>query len=112
MDQGDAGWYDTVMKSKIYGIVAQIPRGSVGTYGQIAKLAGVKSPRFIGYCLHHNPDPANIPCHRVVNSMGMVSSNYAFGGGSEQKAKLKKEGIVFTKERINLSIFLWNQKSL
>lgn len=63
---------------RIYAVVRQIPYGRVATYGQIAALAGnPRWSRVVGYALHVNPDPAHIPCFRVVNRFGEVSS--AFG---------------------------------
>ena len=48
--------------TKIYDVVKQIPYGKVATYGQIAALAGNKRwARVVGYALHANPDPDNIP---------------------------------------------------
>mgnify|MGYP000814260016 FL=1 len=66
---------------RIYAVVRQIPYGRVATYGQIAALAGnPRWSRVVGYALHVNPDPAHIPCFRVVNRFGEVSSAFAFGG--------------------------------
>lgn len=60
---------------RIYAVVRQIPYGRVATYGQIAALAGnPRWSRVVGYALHVNPDPAHIPCFRVVNRFGEVSS--------------------------------------
>ena len=65
---------------RIYAVVRQIPYGRVATYGQIAALAGnPRWSRVVGYALHVNPDPAHIPCFRVVNRFGEVSSAFAFG---------------------------------
>ena len=80
----------------IYEVVKQIPRGKVSTYGQVAMMAGnPRWARVVGYALHNNPDPLNIPCHRVVNRDGKVASGYAFGGSGIQRDLLEKEGIVF-----------------
>jgi O-6-methylguanine DNA methyltransferase len=87
---------------KIYDLVKQIPQGKVSTYGEISKHLGIKSPRVVGHALHVNPDPTSIPCHRVVNSKGMVAENFAFGGGLKQMDLLKKEGIVFKGRKIDL----------
>lgn len=92
---------------KIYKSVKQIPLGKVATYGQIARLAGIGSPRVVGNALHVNPDPATIPCHRVVNAQGRVAADFAFGGGKSQQELLEKEGIVFTNGRIELSKYQW-----
>ena len=70
---------------RIYEVVRQIPYGNVATYGQIAQLAGNRRlARVVGYALHVNPDPDNIPCYRVVNRFGEVSDAFAFGGGNRQ----------------------------
>ena len=58
---------------KIYDIVKMIPEGKVATYGQVATYAGnPRLARVVGYALHVNPDPDNIPCYRVVNREGRV----------------------------------------
>ncbi len=79
-----------------------IPAGRVATYGQISNKLKLNNPRLVGYALHKNPDQNSIPCHRVVNSKGMVAKNFAFGGSSIQKELLKKEGITFKKGRVDL----------
>jgi methylated-DNA-protein-cysteine methyltransferase related protein len=94
-------------RQKIYQIVAQIPKGKVMTYGQIA-LKVSSSPRYVGWCLHHNPDHNNIPCHRVVNSQGKVAKTFAFGGGQVQQKMLEDEGVIFKNGRINLGKHLDN----
>lgn len=81
---------------KIYDVVKQIPEGFVASYGQVAALAGnPRWSRVVGYALHANPDPANIPCHRVVTKDGRVSEAFVFGGGNEQVRRLSKEGVEF-----------------
>ena len=43
---------------RIYEVVRQVPRGSVTTYGMVARLAGnARWARAVGYALHANPDP-------------------------------------------------------
>jgi len=90
---------------KIYDIVSSIPKGKITTYGAIAKLV-VVDPRVVGYALHQNKDPRHIPCHRVINSKGQISSGYVFGGPNTQKEMLEKEGILFDdNEAVNLKRF-------
>lgn len=88
--------------NKIYDLVKSIPLGKVATYGQISKELGLKNPRLVGHVLHKNPDPNSIPCHRVVNSKGTVAKNFAFGGYLKQMELLKKEGIEFKNNKIDL----------
>ena len=94
---------------KIYDVVRKIPYGKVATYGQIAMLAG--NPRWsqiVGYALHVNPDPKNIPCYRVVNKAGEVSKAFAFGGENQQISLLKTEGIVLIDGKVDMKNFLWD----
>lgn len=94
--------------SLIYEVVKQIPKGKVATYGQVAILAGNKHwSRVVGYALHVNPDPETIPCHRVVNRFGEVSSAFAFGGENKQIELLKAEGVKFTERCVDLKHFQW-----
>ena len=71
----------------------------MATYGQIAEHLGNKNlSRVVGSILHSNPDPANFPCHRVVNSKGQVAAHFAFGGGEAQRKLLEQEGVVFEQD--------------
>lgn len=81
---------------KIYEVVKKIPRGKVATYGQVATAAG--NPRWsqvVGYALHSNPRPGEIPCHRVVKKDGRVAEGFAFGGENVQRMLLIEEGVEF-----------------
>ncbi|NLM61710.1 MAG: MGMT family protein [Clostridiales bacterium] len=94
---------------RIYDIVKQIPKGKVATYGLVARLAGnPRWSRVVGYALHVNPDPASIPCHRVANRFGQVSSAFAFGGENMQIRLLESEGVTLTDGRVDLSEYLWD----
>ena len=78
---------------RIYEEVKKIPKGKTASYGEIAKKAKT-SPRVVGFALHKNPDPQNIPCHRVVFKNGEASSSYAFGGKAAQEKKLQEENMA------------------
>ena len=93
-------------KEIVYKIVSRVPRGKVLTYGQVARISGLKSPRVVGNILHKNTDPENIPCHRVVNSKGGVAKNFAFGGAKGQVDKLVREGVQIEKDRVDLNKYL------
>ena len=80
----------------VYEIVKAVPAGKVITYGRIAELLGNKRmSRQVGWALHVNPSPETIPCYRVVNRFGEVSSAFAFGGGNRQRMLLEAEGVIF-----------------
>ena len=92
---------------RIYEVVKKIPEGKVMTYKQVSILANVATPRVVGFALHVNPDPEDIPCHRVVFADGSLTPGYAFGGEDIQRERLQKEGVMFTpKGKVNLEAFL------
>lgn len=74
------------------------------TYGQIAQQTNI-TPRVVGFALHANKNPKEIPCHRVIKQDGTLTNGYAFGGREQQKEKLEEEGIVFVKNKINLRVY-------
>lgn len=97
---------------RVYSVVKQIPCGKVATYGDIARILGnVKLSRQVGWALHANPTPDEVPCYRVVFKDGSLSEAFAFGGINRQRELLVKEGVKFDKKGrvkpcffINLSI--------
>lgn len=93
---------------KIYEVVKQIPYGKVATYGQIAFLAGNHHwARVVGYALHKNPNPDEIPCYRVVTKDGSVSKAFAFGGENRQYELLEAEGVKFINGLVDMENFRW-----
>lgn len=98
--------YDLVTDSptkRIYEAVKRVPKGKVATYGQIAYLAGDKKmSRAVGNALHKNPDPAHIPCYRIVNAKGELAGAFAFGGGEVQAELLRADGIEVVDGKVDL----------
>lgn len=73
---------------EILSVVAEIPKGNVATYGQIARLIGRdKNARLIGRVMSMSGYYGQYPCHRVVNHAGRLVP-----GWREQKALLEKAG--------------------
>jgi methylated-DNA-protein-cysteine methyltransferase-like protein len=89
-----------------YDLIAQIPRGRVATYGQIAAFLGdPRAARTVGWALHSLPPEGDIPWHRVINSQGRISLTYH---PEEQRARLEEEGMRFNeKDQIDLSTYGW-----
>ena len=96
---------------RIYDQVKMIPKGCVATYGQIALYAGnPRWARVVGYALHSNPDPDNIPCFRVVNREGRVSKAFAFGGENMQILLLRADGVEVSDEGfVDLEKYIWKK---
>ncbi|MBQ1549424.1 MAG: MGMT family protein, partial [Clostridia bacterium] len=52
--------------------------------------------------------PSGIPCYRVVTKDGRISDAFAFGGGNEQIALLKADGIEFVDDtHVDMKRFQW-----
>lgn len=106
--------YDLVTDSpskRIYEAVKRIPKGKVASYSQVAAMAGnPRMCRAVGNALHHNPDPENIPCYRVVNAKGELSGAFAFGGADEQEKRLVADGIPVINGKVDLEKYGYYEK--
>jgi len=96
----------------IYSVIRQIPAGKVATYGQISRIVGRCSAQMIGFALAalgKQPNAADVPWQRVVNSKGHISPHgYGFGTNM-QRVLLEEEGIIFTLEgEIDFNKFGWD----
>lgn len=93
---------------RVWQAVRKIPRGRVSTYGTVARLAGMPGrARQVGYALHHLPDGAEVPWHRVVNAQGKISLPAAGGRAIRQRRLLEAEGVRFVNGRIRLAGHGW-----
>ena len=64
---------------KVYAVVKQIPYGRVSTYGAIANYLGSKkSARVVGWAMNASHQKKNIPAHRVVNRVGLLTGKKHF----------------------------------
>ena len=94
------------MFEDIYNTVRLIPKGKVASYGYIARLSGYpRAARQVGWALHQNPEPSDIPCHRVVKKDGSLSESFVFGGINMQEKLLAKEGVAVKNGRVDMALF-------
>lgn len=96
---------------RVYAVVRRIPRGRVGTYGQVAAVAGLPGrARQVGYALAALKPSTAVPWQRVVNAAGAISLR-ATTGGLSQRLLLEREGVRFgPRERIDLAKFGWRPR--
>ncbi|MBO5497494.1 MAG: MGMT family protein [Oscillospiraceae bacterium] len=95
----EAGFFQAV-----YEIVAQIPRGRVVSYGQIARLLGSpRAARQVGWAMRQCPE--ELPWQRVIMSDGSIAG----GGWSElRRALLEEEGVPFLPDgRVDMARCRW-----
>jgi deoxyribonuclease V len=88
-------WTEPDITRLVYEATAQIPRGMVSTYGDIAAALGDPvAARAVGEILSKNPTPIVVPCHRVVYSTGRTGWYGGHGQGAERKLELlRAEGV-------------------
>lgn len=96
----------------VHEAVADIPRGKVMTYGQVAEAAGQPgAAREVGRIMSRVQSELHLPCHRVVNKTGILSPEYAFGGPDRQRSLLESEGVTFLSDgRIHMQRHQWSDE--
>ena len=86
---------------KVYNIVRQIPFGKVTTYGAIARALGTAlSARMVGWAMNASHNIEDIPAHRVVNKVGLLSGKHHFDGTSLMQQLLENEGVQIINNQI------------
>lgn len=94
-------------KERLLQQLAQIPKGKVCSYGQLATLAGLPGyARQVGNLLKELPKDTQLPWHRVVNSQGKISFPEGSEAYNEQKKRLENDGLVVLKGKISKSQFI------
>ncbi len=93
-------------QSQVYDLVAQIPKGKVMTYGQIAYMCGrPQAARIVGGVAHYG-DP-NLPWQRVVKKDGSLAEGYP-GGTEGHRRDLEAEGVEVSSDyRVNMGKHQW-----
>lgn len=88
----------TKFRERVLSVVRNIPKGSVLTYGEVAKRAGSPgAARGVGSVMKSNHD-RSVPCHRVIRSDGRLGE---YNRGRERKAeRLTREGVKVLANRI------------
>lgn len=86
---------------KVYAVARQIPYGRVTSYGAIAKYLGAaRSARMVGWAMNASHNMEDIPAHRVVNRMGLLTGKHHFQGTNLMQQLLENEGVVVKENKI------------
>lgn len=95
-------------REMLYAVLAQVPAGSVVTYGQLAELAGLgRAARWVGTQLRNLPDGSKLPWHRVINQAGRLSVPEGDETWLEQCQRLRTEGVQVSNGRVSLQRYRW-----
>lgn len=99
---------------RVYAIARQIPYGKVTSYGAIAKALGAnRSARMVGWAMNASHNMEDIPAHRVVNRVGLLSGKHHFGGTNLMQQLLESEGIkVVENQIVDFEKHFWEPKIL
>ena len=86
---------------RVYAVVRQIPPGRVTSYGAIARYLGsAQSARTVGYAMNAAHSLPEVPAHRVVNRVGLLTGKHHFGGFTAMQQQLEAEGIRVEDDQI------------
>ncbi|MDY1018092.1 MGMT family protein [Pseudomonas coleopterorum] len=106
--QNDPGQAAAIRRTALYTVLAQVPEGKVVTYGQLAELAMLgRAARWVGRTLSQLPDGTRLPWHRVVAAGGRLSLEAGTSSGAEQRARLRSEGVLIMKNRVDMARHGW-----
>lgn len=94
----------------VYQVVRLIPAGRVTSYGTIAHYLGLKSgARMVGYAMNAAHTMADVPAHRVVNRVGLLTGKGHFSTPTAMQELLEMEGVEIEKDQIlNFEKHFWN----
>ena len=95
---------------KVYEVVRQVPYGRVTSYGAVAKYLGAaRSARMVGWAMNAAHGHEDVPAHRVVNRVGLLSGKHHFGGANIMQQLLESEGIKVKDSKIvNFNKHFWD----
>lgn len=86
---------------RVYAVAKQIPYGRVTSYGSIARALGSgRSARMVGWAMNASHNMPEIPAHRVVNRVGLLTGKHHFGGSTLMQQLLENEGITVVDNQI------------
>ena len=95
----------------VYEVARQIPKGRVTSYGAIAACLGTKlSARMVGWAMNGaGKIKPQVPAHRVVNRIGILSGKPHFNPPSRMESLLRKEGIKVKNDKIvDFEKYFWD----
>lgn len=80
---------------RVYEATRLVPRGTVTSYGDIAKRAGLSrgAARVVGWALKALPEHTDVPWQRVVNRAGFLTIINPRLDALEQRHRLEAEGV-------------------
>ena len=85
----------------VYEVVKLIPEGRVTNYGAIARYLGTgMSARMVGWAMNASHTLDDVPAHRVVNRIGLLTGKNHFRTPNLMQELLEAEGIEIVKDQV------------
>ncbi|MFV0381392.1 MAG: MGMT family protein [Breznakia sp.] len=85
--------------------VAEVPKGKVASYSQIASLLGYpRHARQVGRVLASATQYGKYPCHRIVHADGTLLTHW-----KQQEVLLSEEGIFVEKGKVDMQKYGWRE---
>lgn len=85
----------------VYEVVKLIPEGRVTNYGAIANYLGTKgSARMVGWAMNAAHGLADVPAHRVVNRLGLLTGKHHFETPTIMQERLEAEGVKIVNDKV------------
>ncbi|TVR37697.1 MAG: MGMT family protein [Cryomorphaceae bacterium] len=86
---------------QVYAVVRLIPHGRVTSYGAIAKYLGAaRSSRMVGWAMNASHSMPDVPAHRVVNRLGLLTGKMHFSTPYEMQERLEQEGVEVKNDQV------------
>lgn len=94
----------------VYDVVRLIPSGRVTSYGAIAKYLGSpRSSRMVGWAMNNAHSIPDVPAHRVVNRIGLLTGKMHFSTPDQMEQLLLKEGVNVKNDQVlNFGEIVWD----
>ncbi|NQZ78402.1 MAG: MGMT family protein [Ekhidna sp.] len=94
----------------VYEVARLIPRGRVTSYGAIAKYLGVaRSARVVGWAMNGAVTNQEVPAHRVVNRVGLLTGKNHFATPTLMQELLEAEGVEIRADQVvNFDKHFWD----
>lgn len=95
---------------QVYEVAKQIPAGRVTSYGAIARYLGAAgSARMVGWAMNASHSDPDVPAHRVVNRLGLLTGKHHFQGTNLMQQLLESEGVeVVDNQVVNFQALFWD----
>ena len=86
---------------QVYMVARLIPKGRVTSYGAIARYLGSgRGARMVGWAMNACMNRPDVPAHRVVNRLGMLTGKMHFATPDTMQERLEAEGITIENDKI------------